>query len=254
MVEAIELSDNNDVLEQFEKFAHFSKVMLDAYVLIDSSGKVVKANQMFCQLVSVKMKALLKSTHIDDILSLSLNSKKITTDELMSNDIPYRMDEVAGEAINSGDMKNLIIGVYPFKNSTSDRKVGAFLLVRDVTAETNLQGQFKDKAIKSITDPLTGLFTRGHFEDYLSGLVTQLRNTESEGRQTVSLVMCDIDFFKKVNDRYGHQAGDYVLKIVAKLMMDNFVRRTSAAVMVGKNFLLYFPTQTQATLQSRPIK
>lgn len=240
MAEAQELTKKT-VLEQFEAFAHFSKVLLDAFAVVDTSGKVIKANQMFAQLSGIKMKALLKMQSFDDVLSLSLNDNHISVEDIINHDIPSRMDEVAGKAIANGEEKNLIIGIYPFIDQESGEKTGAFIMLRDVTAETNLQDQYKDKAIKSITDPLTGLYTRGHFEEFLEGLMGQLQKQEPEERQKVSLVMCDIDFFKKVNDQYGHQAGDYVLKIVAKLMMDSFRKTDVCCRYGGEEFLVILP-------------
>ncbi len=86
------------------------------------------------------------------------------------------------------------------------------------------------------TDPLTGLLNR-------RGLLEKL-NTEIEeysgGSTQLSIAMGDIDFFKTVNDTYGHDAGDYVLKEIAKIMQDisgddNLVCRWG-----GEEFLLVF--------------
>lgn len=64
----------------------------------------------------------------------------------------------------------------------------------------------------SITDQLTGLFNRRHFE---SIFIHQLNSCKRE-QCYFSLIMLDIDFFKKLNDNYGHTAGDIALKKVAK--------------------------------------
>ena len=140
------------------------------------------------------------------------------------------------------DQLNLILGIYPLFSEQDGRKLGAFILIRDVTAETNLQGQYKDKAIQSITDPLTSLFTRAYFEDYLKGQVARMEALEESERYPVSLVMCDIDFFKKINDRYGHQAGDYVLKIVADLMKQTFRKTDVCCRYGGEEFLVILPS------------
>lgn len=60
----------------------------------------------------------------------------------------------------------------------------------------------------SVRDPLTGIFNRAYFEDRLG---TELAYSKRHGT-VVSLLFIDIDFFKKVNDTYGHPAGDAVLK------------------------------------------
>ncbi|MFH2134501.1 MAG: GGDEF domain-containing protein [Pseudomonadota bacterium] len=66
----------------------------------------------------------------------------------------------------------------------------------------------------SLRDPLTGLSNRRHFRHLLN------REIESVARsgESVLLLMLDIDFFKKVNDTYGHHAGDLVLQAVSKCL------------------------------------
>jgi diguanylate cyclase (GGDEF)-like protein len=60
-------------------------------------------------------------------------------------------------------------------------------------------------------DGLTGLFNRSHFQKVLTSKIAAGKRS---GRP-ISLVICDIDFFKKLNDNYGHQFGDAVLKSIA---------------------------------------
>jgi diguanylate cyclase (GGDEF)-like protein len=78
----------------------------------------------------------------------------------------------------------------------------------------------------SIRDSLTGLFNRRHVQDEL------VRHCESARRygESFSVAMIDIDFFKKVNDTYGHPMGDAILKQMA----DYFVRRLRKTDVVGR--------------------
>ena len=82
-------------------------------------------------------------------------------------------------------------------------------------------------------DPLTGLHNRRSTLEYLEKL---LKNAA----EAVSICLCDIDFFKKVNDTYGHDVGDIVLKEIAaafrKELPNSFVSRWG-----GEEFLLIFP-------------
>ena len=70
----------------------------------------------------------------------------------------------------------------------------------------------------SLTDGLTGLYNRRHFDNTVEREF--LRSKRYGGDLTIAII--DIDFFKKINDTYGHLCGDYVLKEVAYLIMDNF--------------------------------
>lgn len=241
MSDAAKKLDGTSIQGEFARFEHFSKVLLDAYVLVDATGRIVKANQMLAQLTGQTTRQLLKIENVDRLLSFSVDNKTLGFKELMEYDSPIRMDEVRGQIAGQENSLNLILGVYPFADQATSTKLGFFLLIRDVTAETKLQDQYKDKAIQSITDPLTTLFTRAYFEEYLTGQMTRMEALPEGDRFNISLVMCDIDFFKKINDQYGHQAGDYVLKQVSRLMKQTFRKTDVCCRYGGEEFLVILP-------------
>ncbi|MGM5482769.1 MAG: GGDEF domain-containing protein [Nanobdellota archaeon] len=70
--------------------------------------------------------------------------------------------------------------------------------------------------MENVTDGLTGLYNRSTFDSDLSKEIQRVkRSYEKDAGQDVSLLMTDIDYFKKINDTYGHQFGDWVLKEVS---------------------------------------
>ena len=84
-------------------------------------------------------------------------------------------------------------------------------------------------------DSLTDTYNRRFIEERL---LIDVYNTTS-AKQAVSIILVDIDFFKKVNDTYGHLAGDYVLKEFAKLAKDNIRKNTDwIARYGGEEFLI----------------
>nr|WP_246540543.1 GGDEF domain-containing protein [sulfur-oxidizing endosymbiont of Gigantopelta aegis] len=80
----------------------------------------------------------------------------------------------------------------------------------------------------SFTDVLTGLYNRRHFEDLMK---TEIEMSLRHGDDN-SLILIDIDFFKKINDSYGHDAGDIILKEVANNMKAQ-LRNTDILCRVG---------------------
>ncbi len=105
--------------------------------------------------------------------------------------------------------------------------------------------QLQSKAVyeSAIRDPLTGLYTRLYLKDSLAAL---LDSHESNKVPEVSMVIFDIDHFKRVNDTYGHKHGDLVLAQVAAV-----VRKQSRGTDIpirfgGEEFLVFFPANIVA--------
>jgi diguanylate cyclase (GGDEF)-like protein len=81
---------------------------------------------------------------------------------------------------------------------------------------------------RAMTDPLTGLFNRAYLADRF---LVELRRARSYGFP-MSVVLLDIDRFKRINDRYGHPAGDAVLRKLASFLRER-TRSTDAVVRYG---------------------
>ncbi len=86
------------------------------------------------------------------------------------------------------------------------------------------------------TDPLTGLGNRRH----VKGVAAKLEERKKETGVPYSVAIADIDFFKHVNDTYGHNAGDEVLKEVAKVLKEGMRGKGIAARWGGEEFILIF--------------
>ena len=98
----------------------------------------------------------------------------------------------------------------------------------------------------SLTDALTGLYNRRHFDNTVEREF--MRSKRYGGCLCISVI--DIDFFKKINDTYGHLCGDYILKEVAYLIMDNF-RKTDIVFRYGGEEFVVILTET--TLENAKI-
>jgi diguanylate cyclase (GGDEF)-like protein len=89
----------------------------------------------------------------------------------------------------------------------------------------------------SMIDAVTNVFTRGFLHDLLQGEISRAERTN----RPLALLMCDLDDFKQVNDRYGHLMGDYVLSQVAAILKAA-VRGSDYVVRYGGDeFLVVLP-------------
>jgi len=87
------------------------------------------------------------------------------------------------------------------------------------------------------TDPLTGLSNRRYMRETIEN---GFRRAEQRG-ETFSLIMADIDDFKPINDKFGHEAGDQALSHIAGILTDQIKGRDMAARWGGEEFLIYLP-------------
>lgn len=86
------------------------------------------------------------------------------------------------------------------------------------------------------SDPLTGLLNRR----YMSDVLHKLEGRYKQEKVSLSMAMGDIDFFKKVNDTYGHDSGDVVLKEIAAMLTEFMEDKGYASRWGGEEFLLVF--------------
>jgi len=207
-----------------EDFRSTLDVFLDAYCVVDISGKVVDFNLAFTELVGESHRKTIKIGNFSDLVHLQTEINPCI--DVMISEKALRLDEVMGSTKSYPELK-LIIGAVPIF-SKSREVVGALITLRNVTAEAVLLSKYDEKKKDSVTDGLTALYNKVYMEEAITkGIKNSLRDV-----RPMTLVMCDIDHFKKVNDTYGHQAGDYVLKIVAGTLK-SMMRETDCAGRFG---------------------
>jgi GGDEF domain-containing protein len=101
---------------------------------------------------------------------------------------------------------------------------------------------------QAITDPLTGTFNRRHMQTRLEEAIERGRRAGSQA----SLLIIDIDHFKAVNDRFGHEAGDHVLKELVSFLRERSRKADLLFRMGGEEFLLLLNDTAPRPLRTSP--
>ncbi len=140
-----------------------------------------------------------------------------------------------------------VIGAYQAINKIDNEGNDAAFTEEDVK-RLSLATAFCGRSLESymlyneaMEDPLTGLRNRRGLHAHYERRIATLRIYEK-----ASIIMCDIDHFKHVNDTYGHNAGDEVLKYVANLLQSSIRIDDGAFRWGGEEFILLLPHKSTA--------
>src|SRR4030042_6492225 len=184
-------------------------------------------------------------------------------------------NEVARWLKNNEDTKGIPIIILTVKGSTEEKVIGleagaddylhkpyneielnariyACLRTKALQDELRVKNRQLEEVLLrveslAITDPLTGLFNRRHFETTLE----KEFNRSIRYLSPASCLMIDIDYFKKINDEYGHHTGDVVLKEVSEVIKDCIREIDTVARGGGEEFIVLLPeTKKEASLQA----
>ena len=142
------------------------------------------------------------------------------------------------------DWGYIVFGDKPM--ATSSEVVDKISLLNTELANLGRELQKKNRALEQAnvtitelmrTDPLTGLANRRFFMEILTKEISLARRH----RVPLSLVMADLDYFKKINDACGHDGGDEALKAFAVLLQQHTRKEDLAARFGGEEFMLILP-------------
>ncbi|MFB9326053.1 diguanylate cyclase [Paenibacillus aurantiacus] len=132
-------------------------------------------------------------------------------------------------------VKRMSEGTYtPIAHTKPHWNREAELLTKTVIfAMEEMRKNNKQLILEASTDPLTGLMNRRTMTDIMDGWF--------EARMRFAIVILDIDYFKSVNDTFGHQAGDEVLRSLARTLNHSVRRNDLCCRYGGEEFVLLFP-------------
>jgi diguanylate cyclase (GGDEF)-like protein/PAS domain S-box-containing protein len=203
--------------------------MSDGLLVLDSQNRLVDINPAAEQVLRLTKKSRIGQPVEDVFLDWSDVVKALS-------EVNNTRVEVSIDYPSSGYLDLKVSPLYDRNRSL----IGRLVVWRDITPLKRAQAELQEQAIR---DPLTGLYNRRYLQERLEHELARARREN----QPISFVMIDIDHFKKVNDTFGHNAGDIVLQKLATELLS----RTRIGDIVcrygGEEFLAVLPNVTSET-------
>ena len=219
--------------ESEEKFRNIAQTAVDAIIMADSSGDIIfwnaSAQRIFGyteQEILGKSLPVLMPEQYRDGHQKGMERVKSTGESAYFGSIT----EMNGLRKN-GD-------VFPIELSVSMWKAGkeTFFsgIIRDITRRKKLEYELEKTAT---TDKLTQAYNRTKFHEVIKIEFERAKRYNHR----VSMIMFDIDHFKKINDTYGHAAGDYVLQTLTQIVLENLREIDYLVRWGGEEFVVIAP-------------
>ncbi|MBF0628324.1 MAG: diguanylate cyclase [Magnetococcales bacterium] len=141
-------------------------------------------------------------------------------------------EEVPSVVVYKGRILNIYAATI---HVTSGDRIGSAALIRDITQEKKLEKQLR---LLSTTDALTGLFNRRRFDEVMQEEWSRARRYNLH----FTLLLFDVDHFKKFNDTHGHDQGDRVLQAIGRVMRELFRDVDHPCRYGGEEFAVVLPS------------
>lgn len=224
--------------------------MHDAVVFVDNTGRITLWNRGAERMTGIPSKGILQRTFLPSVIRMRTDQGKLIKDD----ECPVAM------AIQSGVqwMKRFIIKGRSGNEMAVDGHampvvgndgtvLGITLLLHDASSQITLEQRCQNLHEIATRDPLTQVANRAEFDRVLSLFV----DAHKQSKLPCSLLICDIDRFKRINDTFGHQAGDAIIQSFAKVLQNAARPGDLVARYGGEEFVVLCADCDNASIASR---
>ena len=235
--------------------------LTEGILILNEGEQIVMANRAFCNYVGL---------HVSDLLGRKASELGWSMDDThkgsQASILPWKSTLKSGIARVNERLKFQFGGVNPHVFSVNCSEIlddantrkGVLVTFEDITEleskniELELMIEVNERAMLEISrqntelkvlaehDPMTRCYNRRAFHWYCEKLFREAK----EQNQNLVCVMLDIDHFKSINDTYGHQTGDLVIKLVADITRENLREKDIVGRYGGEEFCLVLPSIT----------
>jgi diguanylate cyclase (GGDEF)-like protein len=200
---------------------------MDCILVVDQLGNIVDKN---CYTANLMSKYFNMDKEIIGMNITKVFKDKPEIEKLMRSQVP---DSAEVEILSEHGSCYLLCNTYPLGDG-SDRLIGQVFIMRDITQKKLYELNLLERAER---DGLTKLLNRQGFNESYDKIISAL----IEANKQVACLMIDIDYFKKINDSFGHAVGDKVLQNLAQTLRDALREKDIIGRIGGEEFAIILP-------------
>ncbi len=211
--------------------------MHDAVVFVDGSGRILTWNRGAERLTGIAAAAVRQQSWLPRLVGLrdERGAAVADTDCPVMYAIQNSVQSLRRFIIRGRNERPVAVDIHTVPVLSGDGAThGAAVVLHDASGEASLEKRCQSLHERATKDPLTQVANRAEFDNTHKMFV----EAHLERRLPCSLIICDIDRFKQINDTFGHQAGDEALKSFAQLLKSSCRPGDLVARYGGEEFVI----------------
>jgi len=193
--------------------------MHDAVVFIDNASRIMLWNRAAERMTGIPTDSMLQRMFLPSVLRLRDDKGRLIKDDdcPVAHTIQTGVQWLKRLMIRGRSGKEIPVDAHAMPVINSEGlTLGITLLLHDASPEISLEERCQNLHEIATRDPLTQIANRAEF-DRVHGLFV---DAHQESKRPCSMLICDIDRFKRINDTFGHQAGDAIIQSFAKVLQN----------------------------------
>lgn len=213
-------------------FEEVANEMMDMIIVLDGQGMIIRISNHTMKLLGYESGELIKKKMnliLDERDANELSIDAIKQENMRYYDIHF--------VTKNGNRIPVNISSVRIFDSYIPEIIGIVLIIQDISMIYELQRINQELQERAIRDGLTQLYNHQHTIE----LLHQEADIARIEHKKLTVMMLDLDFFKKVNDRYGHFFGDQVLEAVSHILLKNVSLNGHVGRFGGEEFILILP-------------
>jgi len=226
---------STNILEDNERYLNtITESLKEGLLITTATGDIIDFNQAACRMFDYSAKEF-AHLNIHDLLPVNLRERHraLMREVVTTNEESYSRITIS-VAVATRTATELYVDI-DINAQYLDGQIKRFIcLLNNATQTHNMIRQLRESAQ---VDMLTGVYNRRYFYERAHDTLAHSKRS----RHAVSLLMLDIDYFKLINDRYGHAAGDFVLQELARHLKGAIREIDLVGRYGGEEFLVMLP-------------